>query len=360
MRLQLSTDEGRKKMTVRIWLMISLGAQRQYGGNGGYADRLGKRYVYDSSVGNHTQVNEGDLVLIRDRISVQGVGRIRRISSRAGTKRVFRCPRCRTLSIKQRSTLQPRWRCANGHAFKRPKESSRRVTLFAADYGGTFVRFRPEISAERAKAATMRPSDQLSIEELDGVKLLRTLDGDERQNARALARLLFSAVAPEFRSELKLMREEENSYVVSGVDEREFTMRAIAARKGQPKFRRELARRYGARCMVSGCSLYAIVEAAHIRPFRGPKDHHGANGLLLRADLHTLYDNDLMGVHPKRLTVHFKKNVQHAGYAAFEGASLAVGRYRPSFEALKRRWAVFAKSPATTADRGSEKRKAQS
>ena len=64
---------------------------------------------------------------------------------------------------------------------------------------------------------------------------------------------------------------------------------------------------YGAskryRCMVSGCQLVDLLEAAHIRPYRGENDNHPSNGLLLRADLHTLFDLDLLGIDPETLLV---------------------------------------------------------
>jgi len=46
-----------------------------------------------------------------------------------------------------------------------------------------------------------------------------------------------------------------------------------------------------------------VLEAAHIKPYRGKTDSHLENGLLLRADLHTLFDLNLIGVEPDTLTV---------------------------------------------------------
>lgn len=92
-------------------------------------------------------------------------------------------------------------------------------------------------------------------------------------------------------------------YSPSGVDEREKIDRQIRARRGQKAFRDALRARYGNQCVISGCKLLCIVEAAHISPYLGEKDNSPENGLLLRADLHTLYDLDLVAVEPTSLLV---------------------------------------------------------
>eukprot|EP00698_Gefionella_okellyi_P025973 TRINITY_DN9755_c0_g1_i2.p1 TRINITY_DN9755_c0_g1~~TRINITY_DN9755_c0_g1_i2.p1 ORF type:complete len:934 (-),score=134.60 TRINITY_DN9755_c0_g1_i2:28-2829(-) len=72
------------------------------------------------------------------------------------------------------------------------------------------------------------------------------------------------------------------------------------SRPGQSKFHADMVRKYGARCMVSGTPIPAVLEAPHIRPYRlGGKDVHAQqNGLLLRVDLHKLYDAKLMWFEP--------------------------------------------------------------
>lgn len=71
---------------------------------------------------------------------------------------------------------------------------------------------------------------------------------------------------------------------------------AIKARRGQADFRARLLAAYGRRCCISGCRVEALLEAAHIRPHAVEPNYDTRNGLLLRADLHTLYDLHLLGV----------------------------------------------------------------
>ncbi|NWK94543.1 hypothetical protein DM806_02390 [Sphingobium lactosutens] len=64
----------------------------------------------------------------------------------------------------------------------------------------------------------------------------------------------------------------------------------VRRRQGQPAFRRKLLRAYGGRCAITRCPIQALLEAAHIRPYLGAQTNVTPNGLLLRADIHTLFD----------------------------------------------------------------------
>lgn len=53
---------------------------------------------------------------------------------------------------------------------------------------------------------------------------------------------------------------------------------------------------YERRCAVTGCTVEAVLEAAHISPYRGDHTNDVTNGLLLRADIHTMFDCGLIKV----------------------------------------------------------------
>ena len=85
------------------------------------------------------------------------------------------------------------------------------------------------------------------------------------------------------------------------------------------------------------------LEAAHIRVMTEADDNRPENGLLLRADIHTLFDLDLLGIHPEELTVHLHKSIKFSEYSECEGKQLAVGDARPSKESLQTRFESFQK-----------------
>lgn len=126
-----------------------------------------------------------------------------------------------------------------------------------------------------------------------------------------------------------------------GEDTRNRVTRQICQRRGQATFRNGLRSRYGDRCMVTGSRVLALLEAAHIRPYRGDNDNHVENGLLLRADIHTLFDLDLIGIEPDSLVVHVAKSISPE-YGFLQGAAIEVTPgARPSTAALHDRWSRF-------------------
>ena len=96
---------------------------------------------------------------------------------------------------------------------------------------------------------------------------------------------------------------EEAKYVPEHGDRREVVERQLRERRGRQQFRDALRERYRDCCLVTGCQVLAVLEAAHINPYRGEEDNHPANGLLLRSDIHTLFDLDLLGIEPEKLRV---------------------------------------------------------
>lgn len=77
-------------------------------------------------------------------------------------------------------------------------------------------------------------------------------------------------------------------------DARIRVMREIALREGQPVFRRRLIEAYSGQCAVTGCAIRELLEAAHIRPYAGAYHCQARHGILLRSDIHTLFDRGLL------------------------------------------------------------------
>ncbi len=103
---------------------------------------------------------------------------------------------------------------------------------------------------------------------------------------------------------------------------RERISRSIAQRRGQPKFRKDLLEAYGYRCAITGCDAEEALEAAHIIPYCETEDNAIYNGLLLRADIHTLFDLNLIAIAPgdnypndiDSLTVHIAPSLLQTSY----------------------------------------------
>ncbi len=67
-------------------------------------------------------------------------------------------------------------------------------------------------------------------------------------------------------------------------------------RLGQQAFRAVVLNAYGRRCAITGSAIRPVLQAAHVRPLSGGGEHRLDNGLLLRSDVHTLFDRGYLAV----------------------------------------------------------------
>lgn len=100
------------------------------------------------------------------------------------------------------------------------------------------------------------------------------------------------------------------------------------ARLGQGAFRVLVTEAYGRRCAITGERTLPVLEAAHIQPYAAQGPHNVANGLLLRSDLHILFDRGYLTVTPdyrvevsRRIREEFENGRE---YYAHHGRELSV------------------------------------
>jgi putative restriction endonuclease len=101
----------------------------------------------------------------------------------------------------------------------------------------------------------------------------------------------------------------------------------VRPRLGQGAFRMIVTDAYKRRCAVTGERTLPALEAAHIRPYSDGGLHSPGNGLLLRRDIHALFDGGYVTVTPdskfrvsRRIREEFE-NGRH--YYEFDGRSIA-------------------------------------
>jgi len=127
-------------------------------------------------------------------------------------------------------------------------------------------------------------------------------------------------------------------------DEREEVRESVVRRRGQAAFRRKLIAAYRGHCAVTGTDVLPVLDAAHISPYSGPASDHIENGLLLRTDIHALFDLGLLAIDPSTMRCLLDSSLASTGYADLKGRKLrlpAEGAKRPSPLALEgqRLWA---------------------
>lgn len=128
-------------------------------------------------------------------------------------------------------------------------------------------------------------------------------------------------------------------------DERAKVIREITQRRGQGRFRNLLMRIYGGKCAVTKCKVSPVLEAAHITPYLGPETNQAGNGILLRADIHTLWDLGLVAINPENYQFWVSPGLAGSEYEKLSGIAVFQPgqiRDRPSYDALKAQWEAVA------------------
>jgi len=115
------------------------------------------------------------------------------------------------------------------------------------------------------------------------------------------------------------------------LDARKKVSRLITKRQGQPAFRKSIVDAYKASCAITSYDAIQALEAAHILPYRGSYTNHVCNGLLLRADIHSLFDQGLVAVDPRNMNVLLSPKLSGTKYEELEGCYLNA----PSNETFK-------------------------
>ena len=97
-------------------------------------------------------------------------------------------------------------------------------------------------------------------------------------------------------------------------------------RLGQGAFRVMVTEAYHRRCAISGEKTLPVLEAAHIQPYSQQGPHNPNNGLLLRQDIHTLFDRGYLTI-SEDLHVEVSKRIKEdfgngREYYSFHGRQL--------------------------------------
>jgi uncharacterized protein YjbI with pentapeptide repeats len=94
-------------------------------------------------------------------------------------------------------------------------------------------------------------------------------------------------------------------------DERKRTNVERVSRKDQGKFRNLLLDVFQGKCAITACNVERALDAAHIFPYRGQATDCAWNGILLRLDLHRLFDSYLLTIDPLSGQVYLEPSLMN-------------------------------------------------
>jgi hypothetical protein len=220
---------------------------------------------------------------------------------------------------------------ASGRTRKLKETGARRALLLISGESG-----KEEVEIIKV-AEEDRPEYLTSDTQFDA-----TVTSDDKESEKIFPQSLFVEVESS-QIEQDIERK-ESRYSANGVfdpknarDARERIIGSIVRRRGQPQFRKLLLVLYKGRCAITGSDVEQALEGAHITPYKGEETNHPTNGLLLRADVHTLFDLGLLTISSRDMTVIISRKLMGTTYDCLNGRSLILPdeeKYWPSRDAL--------------------------
>lgn len=298
------------------WLVIAAGDDRQHGGNDGYDDEPSAYYSWDSTVANHGKLEPGDPIALWNKKTLLGLSIIEHIETGRATKAVYKCPSCRRSGIKARKTARPLYRCGKCEAeFDDPVVEAVVVTTYRSRHDAAWV-------------------DLYGV--VDGARLRRLCVSEDSQHSmRPLRWLDFLAEVTRCDPGVSLEPLESRQDRIAG-GHRQATVRA---RLGQAQFRRSLLQSQGEVCAFVGPCPESALQAAHLYSYADLGRHEVSGGLLLRSDIHVLFDEGLLAVDPESRLIFVDASIRHFNaYGQLHGRSLSVEPTSRQWAWLKRHW----------------------
>ena len=144
------------------------------------------------------------------------------------------------------------------------------------------------------------------------------------------ARLRDDLARHEFNDPLTFVVEDQAEPIddyqpIQDEDKRQAYARRV--RKGQSRFRKALQTLYGSRCAFTGTDEETVLEACHIISHAKTGDNSLDNGLLLRSDIHVLFDEHMITLKNDGLSILVHKDVTAPEYTRLSGTLPGI---RPS------------------------------
>ncbi|MFI9487327.1 HNH endonuclease [Promicromonospora sp. NPDC052451] len=306
----------------RGWLLMTSD------GGTAYNDQLGIEYVYDSKVQNHKNVRPGDPIALWDGSVLLGISVVEDIAEVPATKTMLRCPTCGKTRLSSPSERRPVFRCPNCTAeFTVPRTDTVPVTRYTARYDAAWTSLDGLLRKTEIVSFVLKSGSFNSIRELDWPAFQQALTGTtaERAVQRVVSRT--ADLSWETPSEPRLE-------LVGG-----FRHSLVRVRRGQQKFREHIFSSQGNVCAFTGAAPSRVLEAGHLYSYAQLGQHVEHGGLMLRRDIHRLFDDGLISVDPGRLRIDVAPELgEYPQYQRLHGRELEVSVRERQVEWLEKHW----------------------
>lgn len=321
----------------RSWLLMAAGDNRGHGGNSGYDDQFDAYYSWDSKVPNHKSIRVGDPVALWDKERLLGISVIEEIETSPGRKVLHRCVVCKTTRITERKKAEPRFRCNKcHHEFDFPHVDEVDVIQYKARYDAAWTSLDGILGKKDLQALAVNPGEFNAMRPLDWASFCAEL---LRRNAvRAVERVvgrapdIYRNPAPGLRIDLP----------------QGFRQTLVRVRRGQRQFREQILANQGSVCAFTGGAPARALEAGHLYSYAQLGTHFNHGGLMLRRDIHRLFDDGLLAVNPSTLRIDVASELSaYPQYARLHDGRMAVQPQPRQVDWLNKHWAEHRARPST-------------
>ncbi len=290
-------------MSIQAWLALSKQAEdyRRLVGAEHYDDDPASHYSWDSTVPNHANVKQSDFIALWDLETLLGISVIESIQQWTDEKSVGRCPECGKASYEPRKTMTPKYRCYDcGALFDDPTLQTIPVTKYRSNHAESWVDLNGLLDAPTLRSLCVSPKSQNSF------RPLRLED-------------FRTAVSAKTEGDVFRIVDTVSTQIAGGHKEV-----PVRVRVGQAAFRAHLLKKYGEVCAFTGPTPKIVLDACHLYKYAELSVHEDEGGLLLRRDLHSLFDQGLITVDAESV-IHVAEAVRSYGpYGSLHGSPLRV------------------------------------
>ncbi|MFJ9766492.1 HNH endonuclease signature motif containing protein [Streptomyces erythrochromogenes] len=298
------------------WLMY-LGEDAKRVGQG-YDDHPSTHYSWNSRVPNSATVAVGDTIVLWDGKTLLGLSVIEDIKTGTGKADVSSCPNCGKADIAERKTMTPKYRCWTDGCkleFDQPDVETVPVTTYRSLHEAGWVDLRGQVSGPELRDLCEQPKSQ---------NALRRLRWDD-----------FRTRVESGKNATSLNIVDKTRAVIAGGH----SERVSRVRKGQASFRAKLLNDFGEVCAFTGPLPASVLDAAHLYSYADHSEHHESGGLLLRKDVHRLFDLGEIAINPKTLVLDVApKTRAFPAYDSLHGQPVSVALDNKHRKWIKEHW----------------------
>ncbi|MFD6065460.1 HNH endonuclease [Rhodococcus wratislaviensis] len=299
------------------WLTLSTTSDyRRLVGGDKYDDNPESHYSWNSLVTHHSTVQPGDVFVLWNKKILLGMSIVEQIEIGEGKAKRARCIYCGRAAVVERKKKLPRYKCDNcGEEFgESPKIEMVDVKTYRSNHAQAWTSLEGLLDGRQLRTLCVSPKAQDSFRRLRWGAFQQAIHGVTTGDP-------FGALVA------------VGNQIAGG-----HTTAMTRVRRGQGAFRAQLLAEYGHRCALTGPCPPEALEAGHLYSYAKVGQHRNQGGLLLRRDLHRLFDTGLLAVDVAGV-IHLAEELRgYPSYALLHGAPVQIPLTEAHRHWLKLHW----------------------